>query len=51
MEPLQEVENDIARKKYVPSSIMNCCPGIKTLNHIEASQLKYLLWTYMVKCM
>ena len=42
MEPLQGVENDIARKNYVLSSF-NSCPGIKTLNHIGASQLKYLL--------
>ena len=35
MEPLQRVENDIARKNYVPSSFKNSCPGIKTLNHIE----------------
>ena len=39
MEPLQGVENDIARKNYVPSSFKNSCPGIKMLNHIENSRI------------
>ena len=38
--PLQGVENDIARKNYIPSSFMNSCAGIKTLNHIESKPVK-----------
>ena len=40
MEPLQGVENDIARKNYVSSSFKNSCPGIKKLNHIESKPVK-----------
>ena len=32
MTALQGVGNDNVRKKYVPSSFKNSCPGIKTLN-------------------
>ena len=32
MMALQGVENDNVRKKYVPSSFKNSCPGIKMLN-------------------
>ena len=40
MASLQEVENDNARKSYVPSSFQNFCPSIKTLNHIESDPVK-----------
>ena len=49
MEPLQRVENDIARKNYVPSSSKNSCPGIKSLNHIESEPVKVFvinIWSH-----
>ena len=49
MEPLQGVENDIARKNYVPSSFRNTCPRIKTLNHIGARQFS-ICYEHMVEC-
>ena len=52
MEPLQGVENDIARKNYVPSSFKNSCPGIKTLNHIEPVKVfvEWLKYGQMLAC-
>ena len=49
MESSQGVENNIARKNYVPSSCKNCCPGIKTLNHIESEPVKVVvmnIWSH-----
>ena len=49
MEPLQGVENDIARKNYVSRSFKNACPGIKTLNHIESEPVKVFvmnIWSH-----
>ena len=40
MEALKGVENDNARKNYVPSSFKNSCPGIKTLKNIESNSVK-----------
>ena len=45
MEPLQGIENDIARKNYVPSFSKNSCPGIKTLN-IESEPVKVFFYEY-----
>ena len=46
---MQGVENDIARKNYVPSSFKNSCPGVRTLNHIESEPVKvFVMLEHMV---
>ena len=47
MEPLQGVENGIARKNYVPSSFKNSCPGVRTLNHIESEPVKVFVMSVL----